>query len=82
MAKTDGDALFLARDETLSPGDLNMVGSTMQETQVQPLGREDSPEKEMAAHSNILARGIPMDRGVWWARILEWVAIPSSRGSS
>ena len=31
----------------------------MQESQVQALGREDSPEEEMAAHSNILARGIP-----------------------
>ena len=24
----------------------------------------------------------PMDRGAWWARTLEWVAIPFSRGSS
>ena len=30
LAKTDGDALFLARDETLSPGDLNMVGSILE----------------------------------------------------
>ena len=28
---------------------------TMQETQVQSLGWEDSPEKEMATHSSILA---------------------------
>ena len=27
----------------------------MEETQVQPLGREDSLEKEMATHSSILA---------------------------
>ena len=32
---------------------------TMQETQVQPLGREDLLEKEMATHSSILAWGIP-----------------------
>ena len=31
----------------------------MQETQVQSLGREDPLEKEMAPHSNILAREIP-----------------------
>ena len=31
----------------------------MQDTWVQSLGWEDSLEKEMAAHSNILARGIP-----------------------
>ena len=31
----------------------------MQETQVQSLGQEDPLGKEMAAHSSILARGIP-----------------------
>ena len=31
----------------------------MQETQVQSLGRKDSPEMEVAAHSSILTRGIP-----------------------
>ena len=31
----------------------------MQETQVRSLGQEDSPEKEMATHSSILAWGIP-----------------------
>ena len=33
--------------------------STMQETQVQSLGREDLLEKEMATHSSILAWKIP-----------------------
>ena len=32
---------------------------TMQETQVQSLGREDTLEKEMASHSSILAWRIP-----------------------
>ena len=32
---------------------------TMQETQVQSLGREDLLEKEMATHSTILALKIP-----------------------
>ena len=32
----------------------------MQETQVQSLGREDPLEKEMAAHSSILAWRIPL----------------------
>ena len=32
---------------------------TMRETQVQSLGREDPPEKEMASHSSILAWKIP-----------------------
>ena len=31
----------------------------MQKTQVQPLGREDPQEKEMAAHSSIFAWRIP-----------------------
>ena len=31
----------------------------MQETWVQPLGREDPLKKEMAAHCSILAGGIP-----------------------
>ena len=33
--------------------------SAMQETRVQSLGWEDPPEKEMAAHSSILAWKIP-----------------------
>ena len=32
---------------------------TMQETQVQSLGRDDALEKEMATHSSILAWKIP-----------------------
>ena len=39
---------------------------TIRETRVQPLGREDLLEKEMAIHSNILAwNGNPMNRGAW-----------------
>ena len=34
----------------------------MRETQVQPLGREDPLEKEMATHSSILAWKNPMVR--------------------
>ena len=40
------------------------------QTWVQSLGPEDPLEKEMAAHSSILAWRIPknpMDRGAWWA---------------
>ena len=33
--------------------------TAMQETQVQSLGQEDSPEKGMATHSSILAWRIP-----------------------
>ena len=33
--------------------------SAMQETQVRPLGQEDTLEKGMATHSSILARRIP-----------------------
>ena len=39
----------------------------MQETWVQSLGRKDPLEKEMAAHSSILAMGNPMNRGAWRA---------------
>ena len=41
----------------------------MQETQVRSLGREDSLEKEMATHSDILAWRNPMDRGAWRATV-------------
>ena len=41
----------------------------MPETWVQFLGQEDPLEKEMATHSSILARRIPMDRGVWQATV-------------
>ena len=40
---------------------------TMQETQIQSLGREDLLEKEMATHSSILAWKNPMDGGTWLA---------------
>ena len=39
----------------------------VQEMQVPFLGQEDSLEKEMAAHSSILAWKNPMDREAWWA---------------
>ena len=62
---------------------------TMWETQVQSLGREDPLEKEMATHSSILAWKIlwtaacqdPPSKGILQSRILEWVALPSSRRS-
>ena len=62
----------------------------MQETPVRFLGQEDPLEKGTATHSSFPASRIPMDRGAWWAtvhgilqaRILEWVAVPFSRGSS
>ena len=34
-------------------------GPTMRQAQVQSLGQEDLPEKEMATHSSILAWKIP-----------------------
>ena len=37
--------------------------------QVRSLGWEDPLEEEMATHSSILARRIPMDRGAWEAKI-------------
>ena len=36
---------------------------------VRSLGQEDAVESEMATHSSIFARRIPMDRGVWWATV-------------
>ena len=41
----------------------------MRETWVQSLGWEDPLEEGMATHSNILACGIPMDRGAWQATV-------------
>ena len=41
----------------------------MWETWVQSLGWEDPLEEGMATHSSILAWGIPMDRGAWWATV-------------
>ena len=43
----------------------------MRETWVQSLGWEDSLGEGTASHSNILAWRIPMDRGSWWATVLE-----------
>ena len=40
-----------------------------QETQVWFLGWEDALEKEMAAHSSVLAWENPMDRGAWRATL-------------
>ena len=42
---------------------------TVQETQVQSLGQEDSLEKEVATHCSFLAWRIPMDRGAWDASV-------------
>ena len=42
---------------------------SMQEIQVQFLGQEDPLEKEKATHSSVLAWGIPMHRGAWWATV-------------
>ena len=41
----------------------------IQETQVRSLCREDPLEKEMAAHSNILAWRIPRTEEPWWATV-------------
>ena len=41
----------------------------MRETWVWSLDREDPPEEDMAAHSNILAWRIPMDGGAWGATV-------------
>ena len=41
----------------------------MQDTWVRSLGWEDPLEEGMATHSSILAWGIPMDRGPWWATV-------------
>ena len=41
----------------------------MWETWVQSLGWEDPLEEGMAAHSAVLARRIPMDRGAWRATV-------------
>ena len=43
--------------------------STMQETQVRSLGREDPLEKEMAPHSSTIAWRIPWDGGVLGASV-------------
>ena len=62
----------------------------IQETQVRSLGQEDALEKGMATHSSVFAWRIPGTEEPWWAtvhgvlqeRILEWVAISFSKGSS
>ena len=62
----------------------------MQETRVQSLGQEDPLEEENGNILQYYCLENPMDRGAWRAtvqrilqiRILEGVAMPSSRGSS
>ena len=43
--------------------------SAVREPWVRSLGWEDPLEKEMAAHSSILAWSIPMDRGAWQSTV-------------
>ena len=45
---------------------------SMQETQVRPLGQEDPLEKEMAAHSRILAWRIPWTEGLGGLQSMGW----------
>ena len=45
--------------------------AAMWETWVRSLGWEDPLEEGMATHFSILAWGIPMDRGAWWATVPE-----------
>ena len=42
---------------------------TVWETWVQSLSWDDPLEEDMATHSSILARRIPMDRGTWRATV-------------
>ena len=42
---------------------------TVQEIQLQSLGREEPLEEGMATHSSILTWRIPKDRGAWWATV-------------
>ena len=42
-----------------------------QETLGLSLDWEDPLEEEMATHSSILAWKNPMDKGTWWATVLE-----------
>ena len=39
----------------------------IQETWVPSLGQENPLEEGMVTYSSILAWGIPIDRGTWWA---------------
>ena len=50
---------FVPLEYTTSVAQMVKRLPTMQETQVQSLGREDLLEKEMATHSSILAWKIP-----------------------
>ena len=56
----------------------------MWETWVLSLGWEDPLEKGKATHSSVLAWRIPWTvvHEILQVRILEWVALPFSRGSS
>ena len=60
----------------------------MWETWVQSLGWEDPLEKGTATHSSILENFMDYSllgssvHGIFQARVLEWVAISFSRGSS
>ena len=46
----------------------------MQQTQVQPVNQEDPIENGMTTHASILAWENLMDRGAWWATIVNGVA--------
>ena len=40
-----------------------------QQMWVRFLGREDTPEEEMATHSSILTWRMSTDKGAWWATV-------------
>ena len=54
----------------------------MWETWVWFLGWEDPLEEDMATHSSILAWGIPMDRGAWWAAVLGSQRVGTTKHSN
>ena len=63
---TEGTAYKYNRKEG---SQLCWASQMAQWSQVRSLGQEDPLEKEMAAHSSILAWRIPMDREALWATV-------------
>ena len=59
--------VFYQDKDQVAPAVMNLPAK--QQTWVRSLGWEDALEKEMAAHSSVLAWENPMDRGAWRATL-------------
>ena len=55
--------------KVFSGGSVGTLSTAMWEIRVQPLGRENPLEEEMATQLQYFSLGNSMDKGAWWATV-------------